>query len=268
MRRLIEPLIRFCLRHSFKFQDLLSVAKNTFVELAEEELSKTSAEVSVSRIAAITGLQRREVTRLLGSRAVRPSNENIIARVVAQWRHDERFNTSGGRPRVLQSGSKQSEFAELIKSVNKDLNPYTVLFELERLGYVEQTETGLRLKARLHSTAVDPETSLQLLAKDVSDLMQAVDQNIFRRDTVPNLHLRTEYDNIPADALPEIRAWLVREGTLFHERASSYLAGFDRDLKPERLPAAEKSRVTLGSFSWTEIIEQLGCSTTATSEEQ
>jgi hypothetical protein len=263
LKLLLKPVVRFCLSHSLKVQEVSELLKHAFLEVAAEEIKRQGALPSTSKVAAISGLQRRDVAKLVTTPIVEPSNVNLITRIIGQWRYDKRFLDSTGSPMTLQTGSKQSQFAELVRTVNKDINPYTVLFELERLNYVEQTSEGLRLTVAIHQAVDDVEESLGILASDVGDLIQAVDENTFRRELVPNLHLRTEYDGIPPAKVPELRKWILHEGTRFHRKIAEYIAAFDQDLNPPadgvlRVPSEECVRVVIGSFSCSGVKAAIG----------
>jgi hypothetical protein len=254
LAKLISPLVRICLRHSLKYQDFIEVLKRTFVEIAEEELKRQAIDANISKISAITGIQRREVSLIYNSKELKVEPSSVLTRVISQWRNDPRFSLASGKPRVLAIGSKQSEFSDLVQSVSKDLNPYTILFELKRLSYVEKTEKGLKLIARFHSTVKNPEESLKGLSRDMRDLLEAVEENIFSGEGIRNLHLRTEYDGIPDENIEEIKKWLLSEGTLFHEKVSAYLSQFDQDFNPS-VNKSNRNRVVLGSFSWSELLK-------------
>ena len=150
---------------------------------------------------------------------------------------------------MLTVEGRESEFARLVHTISSDLNPYTVLFELERVGAVERTRGGVKLARRIFVPAGDVAGGLGLLADDAADLFAALDENIFTPAEVPNLHIKTQYDNIPVEALPEVRAWLFREGSAFHQRARTFFGNLDRDTSRRPVSGSGRLRVALGSFS-------------------
>jgi hypothetical protein len=87
------------------------------------------------------------------------------------------------------------------------------------------------------------------LSEDAEDLYLAVEENAFQAgETQPNHHLKTEYRNVPAEALPEIRSWCLREGSALHERARNFLSRYDRDINPA-VDGTGSFRIAIGSFS-------------------
>lgn len=253
LRALLRPVVRFCLRHSLQLPDVLEAAKSVFLEVAKKEMESTQLPVNVSRLSVMTGIQRREVMRLLRRKDEIPPYPNLISRVIGQWRHDSRFSTNPGKPRVLEAEGKQSEFSDLVRSVSKDLNPYTVLFELERMDYIERVRGGLKLRASLYIPQGDVKQSFTLLSDDCADLISAVEENVFANPAIANLHLKTQFDNIYEDAIPEIREWVLREGSLFHEKIRKFLSQFDKDLNQAVSERTGKARIAVGAFS---VVEQ------------
>lgn len=250
MRALMRPLVRFCVRNAHSVQDFYNLAKSVFLSVAQEEMLKSTRKVNVSRLAALTGLHRDEVSKLLSKEGqYEPAPRSILDRVIGQWRHDKRFRTKAGEPRVLSFGEENSEFDELVGSVSKGLYSGTVLFELKRSGAVEETARGLRLVQQMFSVAGDPKQGFSLLSEDIDSLMCAGEENLTRPDEIPNLHIRTDYDNIVVEAVPEIKRWLVDEGKSFHKRAREFLASFDKDINPQLADKAGGVRVALTAFS-------------------
>lgn len=242
-----RPVAAFCLKHSIDFQELLEVIKSTLVEQAAHTLESAGEKINSSRLSIVTGLHRREVQRLYKGEPKEPHLSHTM-RVIGQWQGDSDFTTKTGKPKVLRHDGDDSEFAELVKKVCTDLHPGTVLFELERLGLVKRDGAKLRLLNQAFMPKDDPEEIYKLYATDATHLLHAVDENIFADDPQRNLHIRTEYDNVELKAVPEIRAWLYREGNLLHQKARNYLSKYDLDLNPnpKKLGGA---RIVLGSFS-------------------
>lgn len=253
LKTIIRPVARFCIKHSLTIKELLEAAKIAMLEIAEEELERSGEKVNVSRLSVLTGIHRRDVMRLTREGDKLDDSQNLISRILGQWEHDPRFLTSSGSPRVLSLDGEDSEFKQLVELISKDLNPGTVLFQLERTGLVERSTRGLKLLRKVQSLQNDLAGGYQLLAADVEELSLAVQENLEGHQDIPHLHARTEYDNIFVKDIPEVRAWLLKEGSAFHERARDYLSKFDKDLNPSRSDPAG-SKVVVGTFS--RVIEE------------
>ena len=248
---MLRPILKFCLRHSIKMPDLVECCKLALVELAEEQLKENNVKVSVSRLSVISGITRREVSRIRAGVTQKLEPLTLPTKIIGQWQHDKRFCRQPGEARVLESEGRDSEFAMLVRSVSRDLNPYTVLFELERIGAVKRSAEGrIELCESVYGPIKDLKQGAQMIASDVSDLMAAIEENYARAEgTPPNYHLVTEYDNIALEAVPELQRWILIQGSRFHAKVRQYFAKFDKDLNPDLAEEEGGVRFVFGGFS-------------------
>ncbi|MBX7136704.1 MAG: hypothetical protein K1X83_01885 [Oligoflexia bacterium] len=252
---LLRPVVRLALRQSLKLREIVEYLKIVFVQLAAAELTRLGETVTASRVSVMTGIQRPEVSRLLGQKETPINNTDIVTRVIGLWQNSNRFRDEAGKPRILTHAGRNGEFAKLVAAVSTDLNPYTVAFELVRAGIAEEHSKGLRLLKKGFEPSGDLEGSLALLAQDSLDLYSAVEENIFEFPAQRNLHIKTEFDNIPASKQELVRAWFSSKGAALHEEARAFLSSLDRDTNPPQSEADHKTpalRAVLGTYSFTE----------------
>ena len=260
LRYLLRPAVRFCLRHALLIQDLVEMAKTVFVEESLRELEASKQPVNVSRLSASSGLQRRDVERIYRRSDIKSEPQGLLNKIVGQWQWDQRFTNSRGKACGLSFDGESSEFYSLARSVSNDLNPATLLFELERRGLARRDGDKLLLQSDvcLISSAHGSdfiEEGFSLLSDDLVDLSLAVEENL-QRSTAKNLHARTTFDNIPMSHEKTIRAWLLKEGSLFHRRIREFLSQYDRDfaastesrLASEGPKEADSIRVAVGAY--------------------
>jgi hypothetical protein len=247
---ILTPIIRFCLHRSIKFQEFIEVSKHLYMRLAKEMLEKEGHEVNVSRLAITTGLQRREVTRLsVASNLINIKVEpSILHKIIGQWQGDKRFRRYG-LPRSLTCKGNNSEFASLARSMSQDLNIYTVFFELERLNVIKREGDHISLVADAFNPGADETRGIELLAKDIGYLINAVEENLFFPNEIPNHHISTQYDNVTVEALPLIKKWFLEKGAELHQDARKILSKYDKDLQTSLKNKKGGARVILGSFS-------------------
>lgn len=256
LQTVVRPVVRFCLRHSFRIQDLLEAVKVVFVEESKKELIQQGESPNISRVAVMSGLRRREVKALMLTPERETNTGNILTKIVGQWGSDSRFSLPNGRPRVLSVEGRESEFGALVRSVTNDLNPYTILSELERVQAVERTPTGIKLNVRAVSAKGNPKEALGIYSRDSDDLLRAIEENVESSAIPGNHHIRTEYDCIPVEIIPTLREWLLVQGRALHELAREHLAKFDLDITGDTSKKPKVGRVVLGSFSFTEEMEK------------
>ena len=255
LRLMLTPLVRFCVRNGISAATVIEQLKKVFVAQANAEVESSGERSTVSQVSIISGLPRREIKRLLQDSEVESPYPSLISRLIGQWEQDSRFRTKPGKPRVLSYGGESSEFKVLVESVSKDVHPGTVLQELIRQNLVTRTTQGIKLQNNVHEQHKLPEKVLNLVSRDFETLGNALSENMFVEQEVRNLHMRTEYDNVFVDEIPQLRAWLLENGADLHRRAREYIAKFDKDLNP----AVQKrggGRVVLGAFSWTAVDNQ------------
>lgn len=254
---LLKPIIWFAIRKSFKFREFEEYAKLAFIKTAEEEMQRLGEVVTISKLSAMTGIQRRDVKRLyeLDERKLQDRKDiDFFTKLIGCWQNHKNYSHKPGKPKVLSFKNREGEFVKLVSEISTDLNPYTVLFELERAGIAKNTEQGVSLIAPAYEPRENIKKSLSLLAEDSSDLYSAVYENVFLKEEVKNLHIKTTYDNIPPYYEKQIRLWFLEKGAKFHQETRGFLAKFDRDLNPsikKKYPEKESIQAVIASFSLT-----------------
>lgn len=241
--KLLSPVVGFLFRRGWKMQQFEEALKRTLLVEAEKEVENAN----VSRLSVATGIHRRDVMRLWRDELPKDvSSTGVITKVLGAWPRKKRY---------LSFEGKESEFASLVHTVSMDISPYTVLFELERAKLVRKTEKGLELIANVFQP--DPkniEVALELLVRDTMDLIVAVEQNIFKSQPIKNLHINTEFDNIPNEHTAEIKKALLMLGNEFQAKVRSLLEQYDRDSNP-KVQGSGKTRVSVGVFAVAESTE-------------
>jgi hypothetical protein len=254
LAELLRPAVRFALRRGVKVRALIHELKNLLVEEAHRELARTSNEPTVSKLAVMTGLQRRDVQRVSASLSEPAQHLDLMTRIIGAWSTDPRFSRTGD-PRDLSLEGADSTFAHLVKSISMDLNPATVLFELERLRLVERNGDLLRLLWSSYQISGDVDDAYILLQRDIHALVEGVDTNIRQASGIPNLHISTHFDNVSTEATPQIKEWLLKKGAAFHAEVREFVGSFDKDINPTRYAEQGGVTVTVGSFSFCEAPE-------------
>lgn len=263
---LLRPAVRFALRRGFKLQDLIAAAKVAFVEEGAKELQRSGSKVSISRLSIVSGVHRQDVAKAQNSddtvetvagseRLLTEYALDVATRVLNRWMVDSRFTRKDGQPRTLSFETHTSEFYDLVRAVSKDLNPASVLFELERTGHVNRTAKGLSLVRASFTPDKDPREGFIFVERDMHDIIAAASENLFDKPRISNLHARTDFDNIRPAALPSIRTWLLTEGHRFHRAAREFLSQFDQDVSPDQNFTGKGVKVSLGTFALTAPLE-------------
>ncbi len=252
LKRLMRPIVRAFLRHTYSIHDFMALAKSVFVEVAEEEILSSGGKPNVSRLSAMTGVYRKEVSQIFTKNAPPLyQGASLIARVLSAWESNKKFSSSPGKPRCLTYGTSDSEFSALVSSVSTDIHEGTVLNELKRARMVEITEQGACMSKREAYVPGDVDRAVSIIAGNMENCLRSGEQNALSNPQPRNLHLRTAYDNLYLDKLPEIRAWVLEQGRDFHRRIREFVAPFDCDLGIDQEPERpSRGHLVVSSFSY------------------
>ncbi len=260
IRALVRPLVEWCLRHGVRSAHVEELIREAFVRAAENEITKAQGAFSVSKVSVMTGLHRSEVSRLLSGENSDRGQHDILNRVIGLWSSSKSYRDKDGAPKQLTYEGLSSEFAALVAKVSKEVTHYPILFELERIGAIEYQGNLVRLITQEYTPQGEVDYGLELLSADCADLTSAIEANLVKKHPEQSLHLRTSFDNIDPQALPEIRRWILQRGAEFQALVRDYLSAFDRDTAGETSSAEhslDRARVTVTAFAYAEPLESV-----------
>ncbi len=249
--RILRALARVLLRHGVPFQAFADLAKQAYVQSAREEFAIPGRKQTISRLAVLTGLTRKEIQRLAETTQASDQEAldryNRAARVVSGWVRDEAFRGEDGQPRTLPVEGEEICFAELVRRYSGDMPSRAVLDELLRVGTVTRTAEGnVCLVEHAYIPRRSNSDKLAILGADVYDLIDTIDHNLIDTNQ-PRFQRKLMYDNLPIEAVEKFRALSATRAQALMEELDNWLARHDRDVNP----AAEgtgRARAGLGIF--------------------
>lgn len=138
----IEIFARAALSVGVDASTYLKIARIAYAKVAASAVHSEKPRVrgskgNVSRIAASTGLTRKEIPILLSEALNARFARNPVFSLVKTWSEDPRYLAANRRPRKLSISGPGAEFAGLVKEVSPDIPAIAVLKELKRLRFVE-----------------------------------------------------------------------------------------------------------------------------------
>ena len=259
--RILRPLIRLLLRYGVPFGTFSDLVKRVYVEVALEEFGIPGRKQTHSRVSVLTGLSRKEVLRV--TRLERPDDTdtatryNRAARVIAGWVRDGRFHDGSGNPAPLPVEGEGTTFSALVKEYSGDVPHRAILDELLRVGAAERTSDGkVRILARAYIPVSGDEEKLEILGTDTACLIETIDHNLRAEPGKAFFQRKTMYDNLPDEAIGELRTDLAVRAEKFLEQADQRLAERDRDANPHSTGTG-RHRAGIGIF-WFEEKEKGG----------
>ena len=147
----LRPLARFLLRSGIGYKEFSDIAKAAFVSVASDEYGARGRSASLSRVAAVTGIGRKEVARIRGSDLIRIEAEfwaselNPLTQILHFWHSDPEYSQDGV-PHPLAFVNGGHSFTDLVAKYAGDVSASVARFELERSGAIENVNDG-RLRA-------------------------------------------------------------------------------------------------------------------------
>jgi hypothetical protein len=255
---LLRPLFRVLLRRSMSFLAFEEIAKRTFVDVAMKDFAIEGKHPSISRAAILSGLTRKEVSRLLAvsgpDEGVEGERYNRASRVLTGWLRDAAFIDANGMPRLLPEDGEKS-FAELVRRYSGDVPARAVLDELVRVGAVLKRPDGrVELLARAYVPSSSVDEKLAILGSDVADLIDTIDHNIETHGEPPRFQRKVMYHRIPASAVPAFRRLSAMQAQALLERMDRWLMDHDTGLETDA-PAPRAARLGLGIYYFEELFE-------------
>lgn len=255
---LLRSLIRLMLKRGMAYGEFAELVKRAYVETARKDFTVPGRKLTISRVAVLTGLTRKEASRLMdetpasGDRGTR-GKVNRAARVVSAWVGDPKYRDGRGAPASLpfESESRPS-FSVLVKEHGGDVTPRAVLDELLRVGAVDRLKDGrLKLLHRAYIPQADEMAKLDFLGTDVADLVSSIENNLDADHAAPFFQRKVAYDNLPADYLPALRKLLASKGQHLLEELNADMSKHDRDVQGVK-PSGERHRAMVGIYYYEE----------------
>jgi hypothetical protein len=135
-----------------------------------------------------------------------------------------------------------------VKAHSGDVPARAVLDELLRVGAVERTaDDKVHLIARGYIPVAGDEEKLEILGTDAACLIETIDHNLQAGPGKAFFQRKTMYDNLPDEAVEELRKDLAMRAEKFLEQADRRMAERDRDANPESMGTGRR-RAGIGIF--------------------
>ncbi|PLY02178.1 MAG: hypothetical protein C0623_04110 [Desulfuromonas sp.] len=254
--RLLKPLVRILLRNGVPFGVFEELARWTYVDVAFQESSLPGRKLTDSRVSIITGLSRKEVSRLKKIDAPEDNEAalrfNRAARVIGGWTRDPRFLDMSGQPAKLSLQEGENSFNDLVRAYGGDVPTRAVFDELLRVGSIASTGEGtVELVDRAYVPNTGLSEKIEILGTDVGDLISTIDHNIEAGSDPKRFQRKVAYDNIPEEAAATFQVESAEKAQQLLEEFDRFLAAQDRDLNPGKKGTGRK-RVGIGVYYFEE----------------
>ncbi len=256
LRRLLAPLAKLAVHKGVLHATLDDWLRAALVDEAYRANPELAAHRRASRVSAATGLHRREVQRLLDTRAVASAPQpSLAAEVFAHWRSDPLYLQRGGQPKALVRVGAAPSFEALAHAVTRDVHPRTLLEELLRfkLATWDVERDVVTLAADGFVPRQDVRQMLGFLGNNVGDHLQAAVANVVD-DTARHFEQAMFAEGLSEQSLA---AYKVLATNQWRAMTEALVPALENLLEKDRAAGATAAshRVRLGLYSFNELVD-------------
>jgi Family of unknown function (DUF6502) len=216
--RLLAPLVQLAVARGVPFSVLDQMLRSAVVANAHAAHPGLPEHRRTSRVSVATGLNRREVNRLLARQAAereaaqlapRAPPRSPAAMVFAHWRASPEYRTRAGTPRVLARTGAAPSFESLAHEVTRDVHPRALLEELLRLNLAthDPVRDTVTLVKQAFVPRGDAERMAQWLGANVGDHLAAAVANMLGRKP-EHFEQAIAADGLSAESVAQVRPLL------------------------------------------------------------
>jgi len=221
----MAPIVRVMLRSGVTWSEFAELLKEVFVEVARQDYGRQGRPTNVARVAMITGLSRREVTRvrdiLAGGAETLPPVGSRISQILTGWHTDPDFTDDAGPSELTDEGLEA-----LLKRYAGDLPHGAIVKELTELGLAQRLPNGsIRVTARHYTRSqLDPDIVRQMgvaLHDHAATLAHNVDRE---RAEVSRFERIAAVDNLEPRYVKNFAELIEERGQSFLEEMDAWLS--------------------------------------------
>lgn len=254
LRAVLAPLAQLAVARGVPYALIEETLKACVVQAAAAAHPGVVPHRSVSRIATATGINRREVTRLVADLAQRraPARGRSLANeVYTHWLSSPAYRGGNGRPLPLPRLGPAPSFEALAQAVTRDVHPRSLLDELLRLELADFDEAAdtVSLRGDGFVPSGDRVRLLGFLADNVGDHLNGAVDNVLDAQR-GHFEQAIFADGLSEAAVDEVRALIAPQWKLLLQALVPPMeAMVERDAD---IPPAEQRRVRIGLFAYDE----------------
>jgi hypothetical protein len=249
-RVMLRPIASFLMKCGMTWREFANISKPVFIEAAGDEYGIKGRQTNISRIAILTGIDRKEVRRqqdlLATATAIPPSKTTDTTRVLSGWYQDPEFSDASGKPLPISFVGKTQSFTVLCQRYAGDISPSTLLKELKRVGAVTESGAGeLIARSRYYMPIPFDPQWLMNAGSTFADIGNNINYNLATKADVPTRFLGRATDpTIDVNAIPKFREFIEEHGQQFIEMVDDWL----KDHRNLEADPARQVRLGLGIF--------------------
>jgi len=247
---LLESVILLLLKNGVTWNDFAKVAKTKFVDVATRRFGIRGRPTNMSRVAILTGLDRREVSRIRRRRehGTQPRPLFKPTQVLDGWFRDPEFLGEDGRPRDLDIDGGCGTFESLARRYAPSIPHVAMIKQLRSVGAVEDCPDGrVRVIKRAYVPRALSEDHISLWGSVLHDIGTTWEYNLMRDASQRSRFERRAVNlNVDVKACAAFQQFLEAEGQAFLERVDDWLSAHQLPESEETAP--RRMRLGVGVY--------------------
>ncbi len=228
MERLLRPLVRILLRNGIAYGQSAEVLRKVYTDVAYDDFTLPGRKQTVSRVAVLTGLTRKEVKRLHelppGDLADSHERYNRSIRVITGWLTDAQFLAADGEPAELPLSGATGSFEALVKKHSGDMPPRAVFQALAAAGSVAERDGRAVLLRRAYVPGGDPVDKIAILGSDCAELLDTIDHNLVSPRDALHYQRKVSSATLRADQVEAFRELSAARSQALLEELNAWLS--------------------------------------------
>lgn len=254
---LMSSVARLGVGRGLPYAAVEELLRQAFVQAAAQAHPGLPEHRKVSRISTTTGINRREVTRIVQQQQTRETvarPRSLASEVFAHWRTQVPYRGVDGQPVSLPRQGALS-FESLAQTVTRDVHPRSLLDELVRLGLAQWNKLTDEVSL-LRETFVpsgDLTRQLGFLGDNVGDHLRAAVENVLGAEDRLHFEQAVFADGLTATSIASVRPQV-------HAQWQALLAALVPNLEARvaadaTLQPAPQGRLRVGLYTYHEGAE-------------
>ena len=260
--RLLGGVVRLGLRNGVSYKEFTNIAKRLYIEIAEREYGLQGRKTNIARIGLMTGLDRKEIRRLIDSYQQMDGYQlnnapDKLSKILTAWHQDEEYIDKNGTPLDIPMDGPAPSFTQLVKvHGGGDIAAVTVLREFTYSKAVvkhDDDKISVLRPYYVPNYHQDKNTSPELVNPEaitqgssmLVDHINTIFHNLYRQDRGlrEKLDLRATNVAVRKEAVPEFYQLIDRKGLAFLQEVDEWLGQHEVDSQTE-----EHERLGVGVY--------------------
>ncbi|WP_343579979.1 DUF6502 family protein [Acinetobacter sp.] len=200
---MMQHIARWLIHSGVGYTDFVAALKPIFYQQALAELDRIQQNKTDSAVSLLSGLHRKDVSAFR-QQATQNSSEapnfaiSVPARVIARW-------IALDLPHQIPVSGETDSFEALVKHISTEKHPRSILFELQRLGVVEQQDQQVVLQQNSFTPDNQMQESKALFSANLTDHLAAGIDNFISEKPFTHLEQAVHAERLTVQSVEALR---------------------------------------------------------------